>query len=54
MANTISHQFEKIESLQDLKDYLTQRIAHIKRVNGKLTQAERELQDILEMLEDVE
>lgn len=51
MANNISIQFEnKITTLQELEDCLTQRIADIKSRDGKLTDKEKELQDILDML----
>lgn len=54
MANFITEQFNnQITTLQELKDYLTQRIAHIKKNFGKETKAERELQDILDMLGEV-
>lgn len=55
MANITTEQFNnQITSLEDMKDYLTQRIAYIKSRDGALTVHERELQDILDMLSSVE
>lgn len=55
MPNVISSQFNnQISSLDELRDYLTQRIEHIKKVDGKLTKTARELQDILDMLPEEE
>lgn len=51
MANTITNKFNNnITSIQELREYLMERIEHIKKTQGKDTSTERELKDILDML----
>ncbi len=51
MANITTEQFNnQITTIEELKDYLTQRMQQINKVDGELTKTARELQDILDML----
>lgn len=51
MANCISNKYDnQLTSMEEVKQYLQERINHLRSIRGQLTNEERELQDILDML----
>lgn len=52
MANITTHKVGKVTTIEEVKNYLEQRIEHVKKcTHGNLSNIERELRDLLEIVE---